>query len=471
MKNLKDFLALLGGLFLLSQLSLAQQGRSLQAPGVQLPKFDKSQVRMITDGTPAPAATSASRANTNIVIDYDSVGDNDGLSLYRMNSNLNFSGNLVSYTVRFDSLIGLDFTGYDYDSHIITVDSIDIFFTHRKTSPMGQNDTLAVTLAEFPDSGRPDSLEEVWSGGLVFTEQIGNGLFSVSGVRVRPGFAFCDGIFGVKVEFFAPAGDTMGAVYGNRRGNCATAMCTGNRGVERRSLFWPSSYYGVLLDNGMGSNALIDFPSASQGDLYSDCNGNMMFDANACELWVMQDFLIRAHVSIQDVAPTPLALSFTTTDDDGSGNGSATLSVTGGIPPYTVIWGSNPPQVGPTATNLAAGSYNVAVSYGFGCPGASDTVTIGDNSVSIDDLEAGIADLQAFPNPTQDLLTLSLEMNRTDDIRISLYDLKGQLIYGETARGVRAFRQQIDLQDALPGIYLLRVETSQGATTRRVVKQ
>jgi gliding motility-associated-like protein len=58
----------------------------------------------------------------------------------------------------------------------------------------------------------------------------------------------------------------------------------------------------------------------------------------------------------------------------GNSTGSATVSATGGLAPYTYTW--NPGALsGPTQTNLAAGTYTVSVTDANSCPG-STTVTI-----------------------------------------------------------------------------------------------
>ncbi|MDW8057019.1 MAG: gliding motility-associated C-terminal domain-containing protein, partial [Bacteroidia bacterium] len=51
----------------------------------------------------------------------------------------------------------------------------------------------------------------------------------------------------------------------------------------------------------------------------------------------------------------------------GQSNGSATIGVTGGTPPYTFSWSHNPLLNAPTATGLAAGSYSVIVTDNAGC--------------------------------------------------------------------------------------------------------
>lgn len=48
-------------------------------------------------------------------------------------------------------------------------------------------------------------------------------------------------------------------------------------------------------------------------------------------------------------------------------NGSATISLTGGIPPYSYAWNTTPIQNTATATGLAQGSYTCTISDGYGC--------------------------------------------------------------------------------------------------------
>ncbi len=48
-------------------------------------------------------------------------------------------------------------------------------------------------------------------------------------------------------------------------------------------------------------------------------------------------------------------------------NGGAKISVTGGRPPYTIRWNSNPPQYGYTLSNVIAGNYTVYVTDSLGC--------------------------------------------------------------------------------------------------------
>jgi gliding motility-associated-like protein len=51
----------------------------------------------------------------------------------------------------------------------------------------------------------------------------------------------------------------------------------------------------------------------------------------------------------------------------GNTDGTATVSVTGGIPAYTYFWSTVPAQTGVTATNLGIGTYSVTIKNASGC--------------------------------------------------------------------------------------------------------
>ncbi|MBK7944303.1 MAG: SprB repeat-containing protein [Flavobacteriales bacterium] len=70
------------------------------------------------------------------------------------------------------------------------------------------------------------------------------------------------------------------------------------------------------------------------------------------------------------VQSQPLAPSIASVQNPtcaGGTNGTATASVTGGMPPYSYSWSTAPAQTGATANNLAQGNYTVTVTDGYGC--------------------------------------------------------------------------------------------------------
>ena len=72
---------------------------------------------------------------------------------------------------------------------------------------------------------------------------------------------------------------------------------------------------------------------------------------------------------------TTLNTSTTPVSCNGGNNGTATVTTSGGFPPYTYSWNTIPVQTGTTATNLNAGTYTVTLTDANGCVGTT-TVTV-----------------------------------------------------------------------------------------------
>jgi len=468
MKKINPLLVVMMGL--ISMTAFAQQPTPGSFELIDLgPRPNKANFedRMIKVGE-VPTESQSSRANVSFFIDYDSLSNNDALGGWRFNKNLNQNNDMNYAIVSFDSLIDLAGTGYNYDDHYVTIDSVDLFFTHQNRS--GQTNSIILSLLEVNQDTNIWTNAAVFSDTITTTTSLTKSLHSIGGIRFRPNFAMCTGRYAVRIEYDAPAQDTMLLVYGYNEGACATQMCSmgAQPGALGVSPFYPSSFYGIW--NGVANPTYLQVPSTTFGDFFIDCNGDNGFTPNNCESWVIQNFWIFSHVSIQDVAPAPLVLTTSSTPDDGTGNGTAAVSVTGGLGDYSITWSTTPPQTGPIATGLAAGTYNVTVTYGQNCDVGFEMVTVGSN-VSIDDLDAGVSSLKAFPNPTEGQFELNFELEKNDDVAVKLYDLTGKLIYTQEINNVRLYNNSINLENAANGVYLLRIETSLGTATRRIVKQ
>jgi len=65
---------------------------------------------------------------------------------------------------------------------------------------------------------------------------------------------------------------------------------------------------------------------------------------------------------------TPITVTFSTTSSQcTSPTGSATLSISGGTPPYTTVWNSSPIVNGISLSNVSAGTYSFEVTDAVGC--------------------------------------------------------------------------------------------------------
>lgn len=68
-----------------------------------------------------------------------------------------------------------------------------------------------------------------------------------------------------------------------------------------------------------------------------------------------QGFVMATQISL--LPCSILQTTMTVTNPGCTGNGSATVTVTGGTSPYTITWNSAPPQTGPVLSNVPVGTY------------------------------------------------------------------------------------------------------------------
>ena len=116
---------------------------------------------------------------------------------------------------------------------------------------------------------------------------------------------------------------------------------------------------------------------------------------------------------------------------------------------------------------LQNGDYYVQVTNAQGCKSNSDTVTI--NNLGIQEKLQGI---NIYPNPTKNLLNVSIDDNSIGEIQLELTDISGKVIY--TSGIINPQQQQslrLDLQTYPTGIYVLKVFNNNNSFVYRVLKE
>lgn len=84
---------------------------------------------------------------------------------------------------------------------------------------------------------------------------------------------------------------------------------------------------------------------------------------------------------------------------------------------------------------------------------------------------ANIAHLALSPNPTTGFVNLNLELDKTDDVWVRVFNLNGQSVVNQRFSGVSSVNQNLDLSQQANGIYVVSLTTSKGTVTRKVVKE
>ncbi|AFC22865.1 T9SS-dependent choice-of-anchor J family protein [Saprospira grandis] len=158
----------------------------------------------------------------------------------------------------------------------------------------------------------------------------------------------------------------------------------------------------------------------------------------------------------------PTALVTTTTDN---GDGTATANVTGGTTPYSYSWTN-----GSTSdTVVATGLQTVTVTDANGCQdSASVTIVVAVTNV------AGLEQIQLFPNPANQQVTLSFELAESRNLELQVVALNGQVVYSQTITQVGQQSYTIPTAELAPAMYMVRIidtEARTQATQPLVIKR
>jgi hypothetical protein len=149
----------------------------------------------------------------------------------------------------------------------------------------------------------------------------------------------------------------------------------------------------------------------------------------------------------------------------GLADGEANVTVGAGNPPYTYQWSNG--STSQTATGLEAGAYVVTVFDAYGC---SDTlqITLGNSATH----EAGdFAKVALFPNPAVGQVTLEVGLKESAEMTLEILDPLGRRVAFMASGYTDVWVERLDLSQYPAGIYLLRLQSGDKMTTRRLVIQ
>lgn len=192
-------------------------------------------------------------------------------------------------------------------------------------------------------SGGTPNYTYAWSGGLppvaVQSGNVAAGNYSVTVTDSNSCTASAVSVVGQPAPLFVSLTPTNPSCNGNNNGSIAATVSGGT----------PNYTFAWSDPNISGNNAT---------GLGAGSYGVTVTDANNCTTF--------ATTTLNE--PTAVSgSSSSTTAACGQSNGSATVSASGGVGPYTYSWSHNSSLNTTTANNLASGSYTVTVTDSNGC--------------------------------------------------------------------------------------------------------
>lgn len=168
--------------------------------------------------------------------------------------------------------------------------------------------------------------------------------------------------------------------------------------------------------------------------------------------------------------PTLLTTTLTGVDATcfGCADGTASASVSGGNGGYGYSWSNGATTASLTA--LVAGTYTVCVSDSLGCDSCS-TVTINEPPSGIKQNHVTTANLKLSPVPFDNILSVKYENTSDTDVLLSLYNVKGEVIFTEQIQKRQLYNRSIDTSSMPGGMYFISISDSKGMLlTRKISK-
>jgi aryl-phospho-beta-D-glucosidase BglC (GH1 family) len=79
-------------------------------------------------------------------------------------------------------------------------------------------------------------------------------------------------------------------------------------------------------------------------------------------------------------------------------------------------------------------------------------------------IPATISNVKVFPNPSENIFNLELDLIDTQNIQMQIFNLNGEMIYAKKLAGVSSIREPILLDNVANGMYFLLLQLENGAT-------
>lgn len=117
---------------------------------------------------------------------------------------------------------------------------------------------------------------------------------------------------------------------------------------------------------------------------------------------------------------------------------------------------------------VESGNYSVLVTAMNGCSNTSDVVNV---MVVGLDTPATLEELRLTPNPFTSELTFALRVSEATDFHLGLFALDGKLVFERSISTTKEWSQTLELEHLPAGVYYFKLTTKHGAVMRKVVKQ
>ena len=174
-------------------------------------------------------------------------------------------------------------------------------------------------------------------------------------------------------------------------------------------------------------------------------------DANSCQ----QTF------SYTITQPDPLNVTVDSVDLD-----ALTANVTGGTPPYSYAWDTNPPQFTPTVTGLTNGTYTVTVTDTNGCFFTEQ----GEITIGMKELDF-VRRIDVYPNPATNEVLIGYNFISEVDLGITVTNNLGQVVLKTREPNTVSGQLRMDVARWAGGVYYMLLSNGNQSDSRKLIIQ
>ncbi|TNE27893.1 MAG: HYR domain-containing protein [Bacteroidetes bacterium] len=311
------------------------------------------------------------------------------------------------------------------------------------------------------------------------------------------------------VPTFVPASDTVGICNANYTyapiagtDNCGNVVVTQTSGLPSGSIFPAGITENVFrIRDNAGNDTIVRFTivvvpggQPSIPGLLEICENDPAVDITLGQsslVWTGPGVVNGNTFDPQAAGAGRHQLNYTFTDDYNctvSGNisvtvlpiptkpviiqlGTTTLGVQGTYTTYQ--WYRNgqiiPGAVNPTYSYNVGGNYQVMVGNSSGCMNYGDGRVVGTSGGGIGIEELDIKTVEVYPNPTDGLVNIKVNVDQSTDLQIELVSLGGQVLYNERSMTTANGLISLDFSHLPAATYILRISNDASVSNHRVI--
>lgn len=258
----------------------------------------------------------------------------------------------------------------------------------------------------------------------------------------------------LQIGLYARLGSVEDSVVFSDRVLVYEGIEIGGRKIDGVSCFGKSDGATQFIFNAGKSPYFVYFPALGR-------NGNPLtgLAPGEYEIEISDDNGCEISEQVEITMPDSLSLTSGTSPSwGGLGKGAAWVKVTGGTPPYTYRWDDPNQSTMDSLTQLAGGTYQVAVSDANDCSKSIELFV--DELVGVD---ARASHFTLFPNPVEDRLQFRGEKSIQ---AITIYDIQGKKVLERTGHPA-----VLNISHLKRGLYLVQIQLAHSLEHHRIVVQ